>query len=80
LADEVLSNKILDWLLEKANVTEGPIPAKYAPDAETSDEGAAVAETTEQAPAKKASRAKKKASEPAAEEASADEAADQAEA
>jgi trigger factor len=31
LADEVLSNKILDWLLEKAKVTEGEIPAKYAP-------------------------------------------------
>lgn len=34
LADEVLSNKILDWLREKANVTEGPIPEKYAPKAE----------------------------------------------
>jgi trigger factor len=36
LADEVLSNKILDWLRDKAKVTEGPIPEKYAPKAEES--------------------------------------------
>jgi trigger factor len=34
LADEVLSNKILDWLREKAKVTEGPVPEKYAPKAD----------------------------------------------
>jgi trigger factor len=39
LADEVLSNKILDWLRDKANVTEGPIPEKYAPKAEEASEG-----------------------------------------
>jgi trigger factor len=38
LADEVLSNKILDWLREKGNVTEGPIPEKYAPKAEETAE------------------------------------------
>ncbi|MEB3328453.1 MAG: trigger factor [Candidatus Sericytochromatia bacterium] len=66
LADEVLSNKILDWLLEKANVTEGDIPAKYAPEAQTDGESAPEGEA-ESAPAKKATR-KKKAAEPAAEE------------
>lgn len=29
LADEVLSNKILDFLLEKAKVTDGPVPERY---------------------------------------------------
>ncbi|HEY9722319.1 MAG TPA: trigger factor [Oscillatoriaceae cyanobacterium] len=46
LADEVLSNKILDWLLEQAKVTEGPIPEKYAPkapEAETAAEAPAEA-------------------------------------
>jgi trigger factor len=55
LADEVLSNKILDWLLEKAQVTEGPIPEKYAPKAEGTEApeaaNAGEAEATEAAPA-----------------------------
>lgn len=44
LADEVLSNKILDWLRDKANVTEGPIPEKYAPKAEETAEAGEAAE------------------------------------
>jgi trigger factor len=68
LADEVLSNKILDWLLEKANVVEGPIPEKYAP---KSDDETASAETSEGAAAeeapKKAPRKKKTADAPAEE-------------
>jgi trigger factor len=44
LADEVLSNKILDWLLEKAKVTEGPIPEKYAPKAAEAEGEEASAE------------------------------------
>lgn len=43
LADEVLSNKILDWLRDKANVTEGPIPEKYAPQAASENEDTAEA-------------------------------------
>ena len=47
LADEVLSNKILDWLRDKANVTEGPIPEKYAPQAESAGEAGDTAEGAE---------------------------------
>ncbi|MEB3224062.1 MAG: trigger factor [Candidatus Sericytochromatia bacterium] len=70
LADEVLSNKILDWLLEKAKVTDGPIPAKYAPEAEDAAAEQGDAADAEATPAKKPTR-KKKAAEPAAEEAAA---------
>ncbi len=52
LADEVLSNKILDWLRERAQIIEGPIPEAYAPKTDAveenvevdSDAAAAVAE------------------------------------
>lgn len=68
LADEVLSNKILDWLLEKAKVTEGEIPAKYAPKpegeaADAAGDEASADDTTgsaEAAPKKKAAPHKKK--------------------
>jgi trigger factor len=60
LADEVLSNKILDWLREQAKVTEGPIPEKYAPKPEGEE---ASEEATEEKPAKKKAAAKKKADE-----------------
>jgi trigger factor len=49
LADEVLSNKILDWLRDKANVTEGPIPEKYAPTVESDEADSAEAVETENA-------------------------------
>ncbi|MEB3195761.1 MAG: trigger factor [Candidatus Sericytochromatia bacterium] len=62
LADEVLSNKILDWLLEKAKVSEGPIPARYAPKPEGEEtEAATEAPAAELAPAKKNTRKKKSA-------------------
>lgn len=37
LADEVLSNKILDFLVEKAEVADGPVPEKYQPKAEEAE-------------------------------------------
>lgn len=77
LADEVLSNKILDWLREQAKVTEGPIPAQYAPKPEGAEEGeAAESDETKAEKPKKASkpRAKKaKAEDAPAEEAAASE-------
>lgn len=70
LADEVLSNKILDWLLEKAKVTEGPIPEKYAPKPEGEGaegaegaEGDAAEASAEAKPKKKAAPKKKKSEE-----------------
>lgn len=74
LADEVLSNKILDWLLEKAKVTEGEIPAKYAPKPEgEAAEGGEAEATAEAKPKKKAAPKKKKAEEAEAGEEAAEE-------
>jgi trigger factor len=77
LADEVLSNKILDWLREQAKVTEGPIPEKYAPKPEGEEEGAEGAGGSEEkgAKPKKAPAKKKAAAEeaPATDEAQAEE-------
>lgn len=79
LADEVLSNKILDWLLEKAKVTEGEIPAKYAPkpEGEGADEGATEA-AAEAKPKKKAAPKKKKTEESEASAEGAEEASEEA--
>ncbi len=67
LADEVLSNKILDWLLEKAKVTEGPIPEKYAPkpegEAVEGDAAEGAEAVAEEKPKKKTAPKKKKTEE-----------------
>lgn len=71
LADEVLSNKILDWLREQAKVTEGEIPAKYAPKPEGAEDSA-TGDTEEGGDAE--AEKPKKAAKPRAKKAKADEA------
>ncbi|MDB5100046.1 MAG: trigger factor [Cyanobacteria bacterium RYN_339] len=74
LADEVLSNKILDWLREQAKVTEGPIPEKYAPKPEGDDAEGTTEEAKEDAKPKKAASKKKAAEDAPAEEGATEEA------
>jgi trigger factor len=72
LADEVLSNKILDWLREQTKVTEGPIPEKYIP----KEEGAAaIGDSTEESKGAEGSEddKPKKAAKPRAKKAKTDE-------